>query len=98
MRKVITGLVLALIVALGSFVPAQAAAREVYHGFVKDAYYLGRGGTPASFEQVADNPLAIFRSEAAYMNLRAHVSTYLGRPLSDAEFRALLRSDDVRLI
>jgi hypothetical protein len=32
------------------------------------------------------------------MNLRAHIGSYLGRPLTDEDFRVLLRSDAVRLI
>lgn len=98
MRKVMLGLVLALIMALGPFVSAPAEARDVYHGFVRDTYYLGRGGTPATFEQVASNPLSVFRSQLAYDNLRAHIGAAIGRPLSDADFRTLLRSDNIRLV
>lgn len=77
---------------------APASAKEVFHGFVKDQYYLIRGGTPASLEQIAANPLAIFRSQLAYDNLRAHIGSMIGRPLSDGDFRSLMRSDDVRLV
>ncbi|MBP6924447.1 MAG: hypothetical protein KBB78_02675, partial [Candidatus Pacebacteria bacterium] len=98
MRNIMLGLVLALTMALGTLTSAPAEAREVYHGFVKDTHYLGRGGTPATLEQVADNPLSVFRSELAYANLRAHIGSYLGRPVTDADFRLLMRSDAVKLI
>lgn len=84
--------------ALAAMAVSPAAAREAYSGFVKETYYLGHGGTPATFEQVVVNPSAVFRSDASYMNLRAHVGSYLGRPLTDEDFRALLRSAAVRLI
>ena len=77
---------------------SQASAKEVYHGFVKDPFYLGRGGTPAALAEVANNPLSIFRSRLAYDTLRSHFGEYLGRPLSDEDFRALLLSDRVRLV
>lgn len=86
----------AVVVGL-AFAGSPAVANEVYHPFVKDQFYLARGGTPATFDQVAGDPLSIFRSEVAYDAFRAHVSGYLGRTLDDAAFRALLRSDRVRL-
>ena len=101
MRNFMLGLVLALTTAFGFFAMSssvQAKEASVYHGFVKDSYYLGRGGTPATFEQVANNPLAVFRSEVAYVNLREHIGNYLGKSLSDADFKTLLRSDNIRLI
>jgi len=98
MRNLLKGLVLALFLALGLTAGSPAEAKEVYHGFVKDQYYLAHGGTPATFEQVDENPLAVFRSQLAYDNLRAHIGAMIGRPLSDTDFRSLLRSDDVRLV
>lgn len=86
---------LASIVALGLASPA--IGREAVHGFVKDQYYLGRGGIPATPEKVAADPMKVFRSKVAYDALRAHFSDYLGRNLSDADFRKLIRSNDVRL-
>lgn len=91
-------LLAAILVAGFAFAGSPALAREVYHGFVKDTYYLGRGGTAATLEQVAANPLSVFRSELAYANLRAHIGSYLGSPLTDADFRVLMRSDAVRLV
>jgi hypothetical protein len=81
-----------------AFVSVPAAAKEVYHPFVKDQFYLARGGTPATFEQVAANPLAVFRSKVAYDAFRAHVSGILGEDLDDSSFRELLRSNRVRLV
>ena len=99
MRNTLLGMVLALTVAFGFITTTSPAeARETYHGFVKDQYYLVRGGTPATLEQVASNPLAVFRSQLAYDNLRAHIGAMIGRPLSDTDFRTLMLSDDVRLI
>lgn len=98
MRNTLKGLILALIMAFGFTFSSSATAREVYHGFVNDQFYLGRGGTPATFEQAADNSQVVFRSQLAYDNLRAHVGASIGRPLSDADFRSLLKSDDVRLV
>lgn len=89
-------LLLGIIMVFSSLTPALG--KEVFHGYVNDSYYLGRGGTPATFEQVALHPLSVFRTEAAYMNLRAHVGSYLGEPLTDESFRALLRSDRVQLV
>lgn len=91
-------LLAAIAVAGFAFAASPALAREVYHPFVKDQFYLARGGTPATFEQVADDPLSVFRSRAAYDAFRAHVSGYLGRNLDDAQFRYLLRSDSIRLV
>ncbi|MEY2665672.1 MAG: hypothetical protein RLZZ480_777 [Candidatus Parcubacteria bacterium] len=98
-RTALIGMFLALFVALGFMsVSSPASARETYHGFVKDAHYLGRGGIPATFEEVADAPDSVFRSRLAYDTLRAHVGTAIGRSLSESDFRALLRSGDVRLV
>jgi len=96
MRKILRGLILALIMALGFSVGSLAAT---YHGFVHNKFYLVLGGTPATFEEVAttNDPLEVFRSQLAYDNLRAHIGAAIGMPLSDSDFRSLLLSDDVRL-
>lgn len=98
MRNLIKVFVLALTLALGLSIGSPVEARETYHGFVKDQYYLVQGGTPATLEQVASDPLEVFRSQLAYDNLRAHIGAMIGQPLSDSDFRSLIVSDDVRLI
>jgi hypothetical protein len=96
MMNYIWRVLLALVMAVVALSPATA--REAYTGFVKEQFYLGRGGIPAPLELVAKAPLSVLRSEAVYMNLRAHVGSLIGRPLNDEEFRVLLASDDVRLV
>lgn len=90
-------MLLAALMALVGFT-SPASAGETYHGFVSDEHYLGRGGTPATFEEIAANPLSVLRSETAYRVLRAHISSFEGYNLSDADFRALMRSDRVKLV
>ena len=94
------GLMLALLLVMGGFVlfmtPASAAE---YHGFVKNQWYLGKGGKVVSLKDFAANPRKYLRSEAAYSHLRHHMAGVVGKPsLSDAEFRQLLSGNNVRLV
>lgn len=73
------------------------ASAESYHGFVRDAYYIGKGGKVVSPKDFAANPTKYTRSDVVLLALREHFSRVVGKPLNDAEFRALLASDDVRL-
>jgi hypothetical protein len=92
--------ILAMLAFMGPLAasPVSAQTATTYHGFVMDEFYLGHGGTPATFEQVATNPMSVFRSRTAFDTLKTHFSGYLGRLLSDEEFRVLLLSNDVRLV
>jgi hypothetical protein len=83
---------MALAFSLGS-----NAMAETYHGFVKDPYYIGRGGTVVSPKDFAANPTKYTRSDVVYLTLREHFSRVVGKPLGDAEFRTLLASGEVRL-
>lgn len=75
-----------------------AFASATYHGFAVQKHYVIEGGTPASFEQTAAQPLSVFRSVAAYANFRAHLGGFLNREVSDADFRKLILSDRVKLV
>ena len=91
---------LALLLVMGSLVlfmtPASAAE---YHGFVKNQWYLGKGGKVVSLKDFAANPLQYLRSEAAYNHLRGHFAKVLGQTsVSDTEFRQLLTGKNVRLV
>jgi hypothetical protein len=68
--------------------PTQA--KEVFHGFAKDEFYLVRGGTPVSLEAFAVNPRKYIRSETAYIALLRHVGGILGTELNDEQFRELM--------
>jgi hypothetical protein len=74
------------------------AAAETYHGFVKDKWYVVKGGKEVSPQDFATDPLRYMRSAAAYTALRDHASLVVGRPLDDKAFRELIVSNDVRIV
>ena len=84
----------ALLIGFGAF----AQAKEEYHGFVKDQWYLVKGGKEVSPKDFSDNPMRYMRSPAAYTALRDHAAQVVGVPMSDQDFRQLIVSDDVRLV
>ena len=71
---------------------------QVYHGFVKDPYYLIKGGKEVSPQDFAADPMRYMRSPTTYTVLREHVALVIGRPVDDAAFRKLIVSDDVKLV
>lgn len=92
-RTAIMALSFVPLLALGSVaLPETAEAKEVvYHGFSKDKFYVARGGTPPSIELLANSPLLVFRSTTAYSYFKAHMGSYLGRPVtSDADFKEIM--------
>ena len=94
--KLIRAVLFALLTTLLGF--GSNASAESYHGFVRDAYYIGKGGKVVSPKDFAANPQKYTRSDVVYLALREHFSRVVGKPLGDVEFRALLASDDVRLV
>jgi hypothetical protein len=93
-HKLIRAALMSLFVLLGLGSNAWA---ETYHGFVKDPFYIGKGGKVVSPQDFATNPTKYTRSDVVYLTLREHFSQVVGKPLSDADFRTLLKSDEVRL-
>lgn len=91
--KLIRVALMALLTCLGISVHAVE-----YHGFVKDPYYLVKGGKVVSPKDFAADPLKYMRSNVAYLALRDHASQVVGKPMSDQAFRQLLVSDDVKLV
>lgn len=89
-------IMLAALMALFSF--ATPASAETYHGFAVQEHYVIQGGTPASMEQTASNPLSVFRSELAYANFRGHLASFTGSPVTDSVFRQIIPSDRFRQI
>jgi hypothetical protein len=90
MRNYMLGLVLALLVAFGSFIsPAMASAEQP---FITAAHYKKN----ISLEKFQGNPRSFFRSEAAFDLIVDYVGDEIGQKLTDAEFVALMRSDQVR--
>lgn len=75
----------------------QSATAGSLQSFVTDEYYLGAGGQPPALGDFATNPHSYLRSTAAYNALKKGFAAKLGRTLSDAEFRSILASDQVRL-
>ena len=86
-------------VAASLMLAATAASAAEYHGFVKNQWYIGKGGKAVSLNDFAANPPKYLRPGAAYDHLRHHMAKTVGKKsLSDAEFRNLLKSDKVRLV
>jgi hypothetical protein len=85
-----------LLMSLWFISASQSAFASSYQSYAKDVYYLGVGGVPPTLHRFATNPRAYLRSEAAYQSLKQGFEIPLNRSLSDAEFQALLASDQVR--
>jgi hypothetical protein len=71
-------------------------AASSFQSYAKDVYNLGVGGMPPTLSDFAVNPRAYLRSETAYQSLKQGFEESLNRSLSDAEFSALLASNQVR--
>lgn len=86
-----------LLMSLWLISASQSALASSFQSYAKDAYYLGAlGGKPPTLDTFAANPRAHLRSEAAYQSLKQGFEIPLNRSLNDAEFQALLASDQVR--
>ena len=94
LRMLMRAALTALLIGLG----ISAQAKDEYHGFVKDSYYLIKGGKQVSPNDFAIDPLKYMRSPAVYTALREHVSQVVGRPVDDRAFRRLIVSNDVRVV
>lgn len=93
-NKLIRVALMALLIGLG----ISAQAKEEFHGFVKDPYYLIKGGKEVPPKEFAKNPQKYMRSAVAYAVLLEHVSLVMGRPINDQAFRDLIVSDDVQIV
>jgi hypothetical protein len=86
-----------LLMSLWLISASQSAFASSFQSYAKDAYYLGAlGGKPPTLAEFANNPRAFVRSEFAYQSLKQKFEITLSRSLNDAEFQALLASDQVR--
>lgn len=83
--------------ALALAVPSTASAQTM-NPFARAEHHLGSGGTQTTLEQFATNPERYLRA-GAYAPLRQHIASQIGASsLSDAEFKAFLLTDRVRVI
>lgn len=84
--------------ALACVLAAPAAQAQTMNPFAKSEYHLGSGGTQVTIEQFAVDPGRYMRP-GAYEALRRHIARQIGvLSLSDAEFKALLLSNRVRVV
>lgn len=86
------------LVMVGTLLAMTPASAAEYHGFVKDQWYIGKGGKAVEVKDFAADPRRYLRSEAAYQHLLHHVAEATGKKVDEESFRALLMSDDVRLV
>ncbi len=83
--------------ALALAVPSTASAQTM-NPFARAEHHLGSGGTQVTIEQFAADPGRYMRP-GAYPALREHIARQIGvLSLSDAEFKALLLSNRVRVV
>lgn len=83
--KVRVGLICSILI-LSSIAVSTAQAKEVVIPFIKDKYWKEN----ISLEAFRSNPREYFRSEAAFNLLAGYVESEIGKPLTNAEFIALM--------
>jgi len=91
MRKTLLSLLAAPLALLALASPASAQNSSI-EPFIKAEFWKKN----ITLEEFRANPRSYFRSEAAFDLLVDYVADEIGQPLTDAEFIALMRSDQVR--
>ena len=86
------------LVMVGIMLTMTPASAAEYHGFVKNQWYIGKGGKAVEVKDFAADPRRYLRSEAAYQHLLHHVAEATGKQMDEESFKELLKSDDVRLV
>lgn len=86
------------LVMVGIMLTMTPASAAEYHGFVKNQWYIGKGGKAVEVKDFAADPRRYLRSEAAYQHLLHHVAEATGKKMDEESFKEFLQSDDVRLV
>lgn len=73
----------------------QALAEGNLTSYAAPAYDARHGGRQVTLEELRQDPVAFYRSEAAYANARAVMGGIMELNLTDQRFKQLLRSDRV---
>lgn len=92
MRNLMMWIMLSSLMALGIMLPTTASARETVVPFITAEHYMKN----IALDEYRTNQRGYFRSEAAFDLLVDYVADEIGQPLTDAQFIALMRSDQVR--
>ncbi len=90
---IITALVAAMTLTLATFASAATLAP-----FAKTEYYLGKGGTPPTLNELVANPRHYFASNAAYAAVRKQLAMAAGIPNTEAVFQQLSQQGKLRTV